>query len=354
MNIKNSEHFSELFSPVDGESIKLWEEAAYTWFTIFKEYKSPFVETNEWKNDLYCLIRLWFRNWDSSEDKLLNFDVSIQSRYLQKNHFLLSWNEKDETFPKKESIEKFSKSHIPFWIHSSEKSKAYYNTKTKTILFNKKELSLRQFIDEIFWIHVKSASLWNNIRYHYSSLLISYIFKYFTYYFWYKIIHRLIIWWWKINDEEYFEYFLFNWTKIKMEEDSKDSLFNSNKKEIEKFKENKNSVEVQLPLFGWKLHMNKNWLFWWIFTLWCFAILYFCKKCWDYWIIKLFEFYKDNEVISWVLIIVWLFIFSFIFSQILPGISLYIMNAIISLRKWILNRFYYEWLNYDSWNNPYK
>lgn len=35
-----------------------------------------------------------------------------------------------------------------------------------------------------------------------------------------------------------------------MEEDSKDSLFNSNKKEIEKFKENKNSVEVQLPLFG--------------------------------------------------------------------------------------------------------
>ena len=30
MNIKNSEHFSELFSPVDGESIKLWEEAAYT------------------------------------------------------------------------------------------------------------------------------------------------------------------------------------------------------------------------------------------------------------------------------------------------------------------------------------
>lgn len=341
MNTLNSEQFSKLLHHIDGESIQTWEESTHIWFTIFKEYESPYVETNEWKNDLYCLIRLWFKNWDSSENKLLQYDLSIQSRYLQENHLLPSWNEKDKTFPKKESIELFSKRYIPFWISSSEKSKTYYNTKTKKIHFNKNELNLRQFIDQLFEIHTQSAGLWNNLRYHYSSLLVSYIFEYFTYYFWYKLIHRLIVWWKKINDEEYFKYFLFNWTEVNIDDDKKLTV-------------DENGLEVQLPLFGWKLSMNKNWLFWWIFILWCFAILYFCNKCWDYWIIKLFEFYKDNEIISWVLIIIWLFIFSFIFSKILPLITIFIINLTIRARKWILNKFYYKGLNYDTWNNPYK
>lgn len=341
MNKSNSEQFSKLLSPIDGESIKLWEESTHTWITMFKEYESPFVETNEWKNDLYCLVRIGFNNEESNNLKSLRYDISIQSKYINRNHFLIDGNKNDSTFPMKNSLGQFMKSNIPFNLSSSNKSKIIFDLKKNLFYMNKKKYTLREFIDELYNIHINSTSLWDKIRYHYSSIFLSYIFDYVIYYFCYIFLHKLIIWWKKIKDEEYFQLFLLNGTKVTLEED--------------KLKIDETNLEVQLPLFGWKIKVNKNWIFWWIVILWWYSLFHFnsYEKNWGFELIKLFVFYKDNEVISWILIIIWIFLFSFTFNKILPKITIGIINTTIRLRKGILNKFYYKGFNYDSWNNPY-
>ena len=148
---------------------------------------------NDGDNDLYCLIRIGYKSNAVSNENKLHIDISIQSKFQRDYHGNLFGDRKNKDYPDDESYMNFKGQMIPFNLKTSEKTKFIFKKKEGKFYKDKKEVTLRGIINELFRIHEESSSLLTQLIYKYPTIVLSFVFEWLIIKGLYKCIYKSII-----------------------------------------------------------------------------------------------------------------------------------------------------------------
>lgn len=339
-------------------AINKWEEWivfdswTYVWFSIKKEYPKKIwfsrIKKISWEYETKCLIRIWYKidQINKNNEVDLFIDAWLWHDILQNIVFYVEWDLKGIDL---KSIEKFNSSKLPFNISGSNTKNYIYNTKNYKFYTKKwrKEVSLREIVEDIFKTH--SNSIKPFVFYKVNLLIsISKIVLWIWITFFYKFILKKI-YQVEFKDEEIDLIKSKLWQEYK-NDDLRDRWISKTLGTIKTISEAQNQTEVDLPLFWWKIKINRIWLISYIIILAIFGLFFWCS-----YIVFVFERYNNNSVIQIAIVLFWLFLFHLLFQYILTyKFFIHILNMFIKIYKRINSIISINGYDIEVYDNPFK
>ncbi len=301
MKISNKE-FASYFNPDNGDEVIPWndENTKYSGFSVIRSYKKDLgfipAVTKLGAEDTKVLVKVGIRTSDSPSDKIpLFISIGKYSKY-RSSHFGINFD--DPNAPTKESLNQSENSRQPIDLEDNDGFIMKVNPVSFVDTETNKNLELREIVDRIYNIHLKTISSGKGIvlkvKLNFQKVICSRIIPKF-----------ILIMKWTLgilgkeikNDKEDFAVGLFK-------------PYSFQKHITTKF-------PYSLPFFNSELRVSLLNIFWISFSLFLLWYFYFSKEA-------------IGEVFSIALSVMLVAIFEFF----LPFVFMEIINLLIIFRVW--------------------